>query len=141
MNQKFLKAQVKGKFKNLTANYGPKIFEGPSKRDIRKLDCQLWTNNFFEGPSKKENQKFNCQLWTNNFFEGPSKRENQKLNCQLWTKKMEAQVKVFFLVLFFSKNQSFKSGFQKKIGCPEFYFTSWIFVKKTFGTKAAVSGP
>ena len=82
------------------------------------------------------------------FFEGPSKREIQKLNCQLWTKKMEAQVKVFFLVLFFSKNQSFKSGFQKKIGCPEFYFTSWIFVKKLLvpkqpyqGRSRAVSGP
>ena len=57
MDQKFLKAQVKGKIKNLTANYGPKIFEGPSKRDIRKLDCQLWTNNFFEGPSKKGKSK------------------------------------------------------------------------------------
>ena len=134
-----MKAQVKGKIKNLTANYGPKIFEGPSKRDIRKLDCQLWTNNFFEGPSKKENQKFNCQLWTNNFFEGPSKREIQKLNCQLWIKNGGSS-KSFFFVLFFFKNQSFKSGFQKKIECPEFYFTSWIFVKKKLVPKQPYQG-
>jgi hypothetical protein len=53
--------------------------------------------------------------------------------------------KRFFLVLFFSKNQFFKSGFQKKIECPEFYFTSWIFVKKNFWYQSsrirAVSGP
>ena len=142
MDQKLLKAQVKGKIKNLTANYGPNFLEGPSKRNIRKLDCQLWTNNFFEGPSKREIQKFNCQLWTNNFFEGPSKREIQKLNCQLWTKKMEAQVKGFFCTFFFHKNRISNQGFKKKLSVlsPEFYFTSWIFVKKN-GTKAAVSRP
>ena len=43
VGQKKLKAQVKGKFENLTANYGPKIFEGPSKSENQKLNCQLWT--------------------------------------------------------------------------------------------------
>jgi len=79
-----LKAQVKGKFKNSTANYGPKIFEGSSKR----------------------------------FF------------------------LFFFGTVFFQKISISNQGFKKKLSVlsPEFYFTSWIFVKKN-GTKAAVSRP
>ena len=38
-----LQAQVKGKFKNLTAYRGPKKFEGPSKKELQKLDLQLCT--------------------------------------------------------------------------------------------------
>jgi len=39
---------------NLTANHGPKSFEGPSKRENLTAN---YVPIFFEGPSKKENQK------------------------------------------------------------------------------------
>jgi hypothetical protein len=102
VGQKKLKAQVKGNFENLTANYGPTIFEGPSKR------------------------------------------ENQKLNCQLWTKKMEAQVKGVFWYCFFSKNQYFKSEFQKKMECPDFFSLAGFLLNKKWYQSSrirAVSGP
>ena len=47
MDQKKIEAQVKEKFENLNANCGPKKIEGPSKREIRKFNCQLWTNIFW----------------------------------------------------------------------------------------------
>jgi hypothetical protein len=52
---------------NLTATHGPKSFEGPTKREIRKLNCQLCTKNFLKAQVKRKIKKLNCQLWTQNF--------------------------------------------------------------------------
>jgi len=55
--------------------------------------------------------------------------------------KNGAQVKgVFFFVLFFSKNQYFKSGFQKKWSVLIFFFISWIFVFKKMVPKQPYQG-
>ena len=64
MDQTILKAQIKGKFENLTANYVPIFFEGPSKKVKSKTLTAKYGPKIFEGPSKREIQKLNCQLWT-----------------------------------------------------------------------------
>ena len=68
MDQYFLKAQVKGKIKNLTANYGPnKFFEAQVKGKIENLNANCGPKKI-EGPIKREIRELNCQLWNNNFW-------------------------------------------------------------------------
>ena len=74
----------KVKSKTLTAKYGPKIFEGPSKREIQKLNCQLWTKKKIEAQVKEKFENLNANCGPKK-IEGPSQREIRKFNCQLWT--------------------------------------------------------
>ena len=144
MDQKFLKAQVKGKIKNLTANYGPKkFFWGPSKREIRKFKCELWAKKKLKAQVKGKFENLTANYGPT-IFEGPSKRENQKLNCQLWTKKMEAQVKGVFWYCFFLKKSVFQIRVSKKMECPDFFSLAGFLLNKKWYQSSrirAVSGP
>jgi hypothetical protein len=57
---------------------------------------------------------------------------------------MEAQVKGVFWYCFFSKNQYFKSEFQKKMECPDFFSLAGFLLNKKWYQSSrirAVSGP